>query len=74
MKLNYSFPDEFPNDAKDLIQSLLKEDPSQRLGVEEQGGFEKLKAHKFFENIQWENFIEQEAPEPTSNDQKVSLK
>ena len=38
-------------DAKDLIARLLEKDPGKRLGA---SGAEEIKAHAFFEGIEWE--------------------
>ena len=40
-------------DGKDLIQKLLCKVPSERIGFGE-GGFEKLKAHSFFKDFNWD--------------------
>lgn len=60
--LNYSFPENFPADAKDLIQRLLVLDPKERLGSSETGGVEALKEHPFFANVDWENIWQSKAP------------
>ncbi|CAO3668446.1 unnamed protein product [Umbelopsis ramanniana] len=61
-RLEYNFPGSFPTVAKDLVQKLLVLDPHVRLGSEETGGVEALKAHKFFEGIQWDQLFTSEAP------------
>jgi 3-phosphoinositide dependent protein kinase-1 len=61
-KLDYSFPVSFPAVAKDLVQKLLVLDPQTRLGSDEVGGVEALKAHRFFEGILWEHLFTSEAP------------
>ncbi|RIB15849.1 kinase-like domain-containing protein [Gigaspora rosea] len=43
-------------EAKDLISKLLNQDPEKRLTVEE------IKAHPFFNGIDWENIRKQPAP------------
>ncbi len=62
IKLSYTIPEDFPEIAKNLIEKLIVYEPSKRLGVQEQGGFIKLKEHEFFENINWINLNEQDAP------------
>ncbi|KAM0752928.1 kinase-like protein [Meredithblackwellia eburnea MCA 4105] len=47
IKLEYEFPPEFPDDAKDLVQKLLVLDPTERLGGTEEG-IEAIKRHPFF--------------------------
>ena len=48
-------------DGKDLIKKLLCKVPSERIGFGP-GGFEKLKAHPFFKDIDWENPEAVESP------------
>lgn len=48
-------------DGKDLIKKLLCKVPSERIGFGP-GGFEKLKAHPFFKEIDWENPESVESP------------
>lgn len=62
-KLEYEFPDGFHPVAKDLVEKLLKIEPSERLGCPEMGGYERLKAHKFFEGIDWDHLPEQKPPD-----------
>ena len=49
IKLEYQFPDAFPETAKSLVKGLLVLDPSQRLGCP------AIKAHPFFAGIDWAN-------------------
>lgn len=58
----YSFPEGFPADAKDLIEKLLLLDPAERLGDERNGGFPALKAHPFFAGVDWEHLHETTPP------------
>ncbi|KAF7731381.1 3-phosphoinositide dependent protein kinase-1 [Apophysomyces ossiformis] len=60
--LDYSFPDDFPELAKDLVQKLLVLDPKQRLGSASSGGMEALKNHPFFQGIDWETLFISKAP------------
>ncbi|XP_029432241.1 3-phosphoinositide-dependent protein kinase 1 isoform X2 [Rhinatrema bivittatum] len=66
IKLEYDFPEKFFPKAKDLVIKLLVLDYTKRLGCEEMGGFEPLKAHPFFENITWENLHHQIPPKLTA--------
>jgi hypothetical protein len=43
---------------------LIKIEPNDRLGTQEQGGYEVLKKHEFFNEIKWIELHEQEAPLP----------
>ena len=38
-------------------------DPTKRLGCAEMGGFGPLKAHAFFEGINWETLVTEKPPE-----------
>lgn len=62
IKLDYEFPEGFPECPKELVQNLLVLDYAQRLGCEELGGYEKLKSHMFYKEIQWDTLAEQEPP------------
>jgi hypothetical protein len=44
-EMKFEFPDDFPELAKDLVNQLLREEPSERLGADD---IENLKAHEFF--------------------------
>uniref|UniRef100_A0A4W5RJT2 3-phosphoinositide-dependent protein kinase 1 n=1 Tax=Hucho hucho TaxID=62062 RepID=A0A4W5RJT2_9TELE len=65
IKLEYEFPDQFFPNAKDLVEQLLCLDPSNRLGCEEMGGYNPLRAHFFFEAVTWENLHLQTPPKLT---------
>ncbi|KAK4699382.1 succinate dehydrogenase (ubiquinone) flavoprotein subunit, partial [Phenoliferia sp. Uapishka_3] len=47
IKLEYEFPDGFPDEARDLVQKLLVLDPTERLGGSGEG-IEAIKRHPFF--------------------------
>lgn len=47
-ELKYEFPDDFPEDARDLVRKLLREEPSERIGAVD---IEVLKAHTFFTGV-----------------------
>ncbi|XP_017485727.1 PREDICTED: putative 3-phosphoinositide-dependent protein kinase 2 [Rhagoletis zephyria] len=49
--LEYTFPDDFPSDAKHLIQSILKIKSTERLGANDdlqKGGYESIRSHPYF--------------------------
>ena len=50
-RLEYDFPEGFPEDAKDLVKKLLVLNPLERLGVK--GGMSDIKSHPFFAGIDW---------------------
>lgn len=60
--LEYTFPDEFPEVARDIVQNLLQLDPNERLGSRQSGGTEVLRQHPFFEGIDWDHLFESKAP------------
>jgi 3-phosphoinositide dependent protein kinase-1 len=57
-----AYPEGIDAQGKDLIAKLLVKDPSKRLGAGE-GGYDKLKAHPFFEGINWEWILTSKPPE-----------
>lgn len=62
MKAEYMIPDGLPDQATDIVKSLLVLDHSKRLGCEQMGGYSPLKAHIFFEGIEWDSVPEQVPP------------
>ncbi|CAG8454801.1 12550_t:CDS:10 [Ambispora gerdemannii] len=60
--LEYTFPEGFPAVARDLVEKLLVIDPSKRLGAGGQAGVDRLKNHKFFDDIKWDTLWQQPAP------------
>ncbi|CCL99842.1 uncharacterized protein FIBRA_01866 [Fibroporia radiculosa] len=64
-KLEYSFPDGFDEQAKDLIERLFVRDPLQRLGAgtpEDNNDMQALRAHPFFSSISWSTLWTDSAP------------
>lgn len=61
-KLEYDIPTGFPDNARDLVTRLLVLDPMKRLGCDQQGGYEPLKTHVFFEDVDWTSVPEQTPP------------
>lgn len=56
-RLDYSFPDGFDDQAKDLVQRLLVKDPDLRLGAGAPGSdndMNALRSHPFFSSINWD--------------------
>jgi 3-phosphoinositide dependent protein kinase-1 len=55
--LDYTFPDGFDEDAKDLVRRLFVRDPTQRLGAggpDSAHSYTALRAHPFFASVSWE--------------------
>ena len=57
------FTNNFSEDAKDLINKLLNLDPEKRIGAGPKG-FENLKNHKYFEEINWDDLEKKKIPAP----------
>lgn len=60
--LEYAFPEEFPEVARDLVQRILVSEPQERLGSSSRGGIDAIKQHPFFEGVDWDHIWEQQAP------------
>ena len=63
--LDYTCPDGFDEQAKDLVQKLLVKSPAERLGAGEPGSskdIKALKAHPFFAPIDWASLWTTTAP------------
>jgi 3-phosphoinositide dependent protein kinase-1 len=61
---NYTFPSFLSEEAKDLIQKLLQKDPTKRPTIEE------IKAHPFFDGIDFKNHMSKPRPLVLSHDPK----
>ncbi|KAK0213027.1 kinase-like protein [Desarmillaria ectypa] len=64
-KIEYSFPEGFDEQGKDLVQKLLVRDPEQRLGAGTEGTDNDMKAlysHPFFASINWKTLWTDPAP------------
>ncbi|TCD69268.1 pkb-activating kinase-like protein [Steccherinum ochraceum] len=64
-KMEYSFPEGFDENAKDLVQKLLVRDPVQRLGAGPPGStndVQSLRSHPFFSSIDWSTLWSDPAP------------
>lgn len=64
-KMEYSFPEGFDQQGKDLVQKLLVRDPQQRLGAVTEGSDNDMKAlysHPFFTSINWKTLWTDPAP------------
>lgn len=53
---NFSLDPSLNDNAKDLILNLLKMDPKSRIG--NRAGFQELKQHAFFKEIDWEKDVD----------------
>lgn len=81
---DFIYPNNFPDVAKDLIDQLLELDPDKRIGNREPGGYEELKAHSFFDGIDWHNLpntspppirppaVLPEFPEPPKSSEQIA--
>jgi serine/threonine protein kinase len=71
------FPPEFPEMAKDLWERLLEKDPSKRLGCGNPGSMNDmffLKAHPFFDGINFEKLHRMKSPIPIPVVYRASFK
>lgn len=59
-KLDFAFPAGFPEIPKDFVSKLLVLDPAARLGSDD---LNNLKAHRFFEGVDWEHITESTPPD-----------
>eukprot|EP01086_Lenisia_limosa_P012783 TRINITY_DN41374_c0_g1_i1.p1 TRINITY_DN41374_c0_g1~~TRINITY_DN41374_c0_g1_i1.p1 ORF type:complete len:416 (+),score=59.56 TRINITY_DN41374_c0_g1_i1:131-1378(+) len=48
----YEYPDDFPEEARDLCDRLLTRQPTERIG---HNNFDELKKHDFFAGVDWDN-------------------
>jgi len=67
LNCSYEFPDDFSEEAKDLISQLLQLDPMQRLGCITCGGYDALMEHSFFKGIDWDTLPAAPAPDVMMN-------
>ena len=71
--LDYKFPENFPDDAKELIESILKIDPTQRLGADDDiksnDGYISIRNHRFFHplNNDW-NLLNKQPPQQSTTE------
>jgi len=63
--LDYEIPAGFPASGKNLVESLLLLEPSERLGSEKLGGIAGLKQHQFFSGLPcaWDDLHNHKPPE-----------
>ena len=50
-----------PQEAKDLITALLRQNPRERLGTGGAGGADEVKSHPFFSGLDWNSLLRQKA-------------
>ncbi|XP_065580101.1 3-phosphoinositide-dependent protein kinase 1-like isoform X3 [Artemia franciscana] len=63
MKLEYEYPDGFPDDARDIVTQLLVLEPSERLGAKDIGSYTSVKSHPFFSGLDFEELHKVKPPE-----------
>lgn len=57
------FPQGFDKDAEDLVRRLLKIDPRERLGAQDEFGYyQSIREHPFFDGINWTTLRQQTPP------------
>ncbi|RUS72747.1 hypothetical protein EGW08_019497 [Elysia chlorotica] len=62
VKAEYTFPEGFNAEAKDLVSKLLVLDPEERLGMPNTGGMSALKSHKFYAGLDWDTLPSSSPP------------
>ncbi|XP_076241261.1 phosphoinositide-dependent kinase 1 isoform X2 [Calliopsis andreniformis] len=64
LKLDYEIPDGFCELAKSLVSQLLVLEPTERLGAQDEhgAGYPSIRAHPFFEGVDFETLHEQTPP------------
>ena len=58
---NIKYPVYLSKDALSILQAFFTHDPDKRLGTD---GIEKIKAHPFFKNIDWEAILQKKIKPP----------
>lgn len=59
IRLQYQFPDDFPEVVQDLIKKLVVTDPEARLGSKD---YNDLKSHELFSSIDWTSDLTEQTP------------
>ncbi|XP_076170766.1 phosphoinositide-dependent kinase 1 isoform X2 [Ptiloglossa arizonensis] len=64
LKLEYEIPDGFCELARSLVRNLLVLEPTERLGAQDEhgAGYPSIRAHPFFEGVDFETLHEQTPP------------
>merc|ERR1712066_957084 len=58
-----AFPDTFPSDLTDVIKSLCRKKPEERVTMQK-GGVDNLKVMPFFTSLKWEELAERKLEPP----------
>ena len=58
-KMEFQLDEKLGPDTLDFVKRLLASDPKERMGY---GGFQEMKAHPFFKEIDWDNIDKMESP------------
>ncbi|VDN17981.1 unnamed protein product [Gongylonema pulchrum] len=61
-RLEYTFPEGFPDLPRDLVEKFLVLEPVNRLGSEEMGGSAAVRSHPYFATIDWNNLTKKTPP------------
>ncbi|KAL7631977.1 UNVERIFIED_CONTAM: hypothetical protein RMT77_017704 [Armadillidium vulgare] len=62
LKLEYVFPADFDEDAKELVQNLLKLNDLERLGAQDEVRYTSIRNHPFFSGISFDTLYKQVPP------------
>lgn len=65
LNVEYTFPEDFDTEAKDLVMKLLKSNPKERLGASDsdETRYHSIRSHPFFEGVTWNDVHTQKPPE-----------
>ena len=64
-RLEYTIPEGFPAQAQELVKRVLVHDPAVRFGADDPT-YAAIKAHPFFDGIDWETLHTQTPPKVRS--------
>ncbi|XP_028128946.1 3-phosphoinositide-dependent protein kinase 1 isoform X4 [Diabrotica virgifera virgifera] len=55
LKLDYSFPEDFPEVVKDFVEQLVILEPNKRLGASDEKRYSSIRQHKLFSVLNWDD-------------------
>lgn len=61
------FPSHLSKTSINLIKSLCRDVPAERLGYSQRGGVQEIKKHKWFQGFDWDGLSAQTMPSPIVN-------
>lgn len=55
LKLEYTFPEDFPREIKALVEKLIVLEPQKRLGTSDERKYSSIRQHPFFTMLNWDD-------------------